>query len=176
MRHARGSTLRRSCGSALITARDTEQAMKSGADPRCGIPRVGGERHREPGVAVQFEPVLPHRFVLECLVGRVECARAIWPQLALSSRWMRVCIKGVNVGPRLRHLDEERLRQSGAVLGSPAGEMLFSSLFTLGGLSLSGSLGSGGLSGLLCLALGGSGLELLHARQRAWPSPRLAAL
>ena len=39
--------------------------------------------------------------------------------------------------------------------------MLFSSLFALGGLSLSGSLGSGGLSGLLCLALGGSGLELL---------------
>ena len=34
--------------------------------------------------------------------------------------------------------------------------MLLSSLF-----ALSGSLGSGGLSGLLCLALGGSGLELL---------------
>ena len=39
--------------------------------------------------------------------------------------------------------------------------MLFGGLFALGGLSLSGSLGSGGLGGLLCLALGGSGLELL---------------
>ena len=53
---------------------------------------------------MRFEPVLRHRFVFECLVGRVGCARPIRPQLARSSRWMRVCVKGINVGRRLFHI------------------------------------------------------------------------
>ena len=54
---------------------------------------MGGERHREAGVMVRFEPVLRHRFVLEYLVDRVRCAHSIRAQPTRSSRWMRICIK-----------------------------------------------------------------------------------